>query len=681
MTETKRFVSLTCLAALLATSGPLAAQTAKEQRSSRAAAYYHYSMGHLYAELAGAYGNRGDYANRAIEHYKEAIKADPTAGFLSDELSDLYIQSGQLRAAVTESEESLKRNPDDLNARRILGRIYTRLIGDAQQNRINEEMLRKAIEQYTRISEKDPADRDSWLMLGRLQKVAQNSVEAEAAYKKVLELDPENEDAMTGLAMVYSDVGDTDAATELLSKVAEKNPNFRTLTTLASIYEQMRNYSLAADTLKRTLPLAQNNPELKKALAQNLVMADRLDEALEVYTELSQEEPKDTHNYLRISQIYQRKRNFEKAREASRKARELEPNNIEIRYNEVNLLDAEGKVQDAITALRELIDATEKRNYNLSEKSSRAVLLERLAILHRSAEQFQEAADTFRRIADLDSDLGARAAAQIIDTYRIGKKFKEAEQEAQAALKQYPDDRILTSVHASLLADLGRSEKAVAEAKKLFDGRNDREVHLTLAQIYEKAKDYASMAKSIDEAEKLSDSPEEKESVHFMRGAMFEKMKRFDDSEAEFRKALAINPDNAGALNYLGYMLADRNVRLAEAHEMISKALEHDPHNGAYLDSLGWVYYRMGRLEEAEKYLLLAIARVSRDPTVHDHLGDVYAKQGRLKEAIAQWEIAIREWETSSPSETDPAEIAKIQKKLEGAKVRLARENSGTTQQ
>ncbi|MEO8657565.1 MAG: tetratricopeptide repeat protein, partial [Bryobacteraceae bacterium] len=132
------------------------------------------------------------------------------------------------------------------------------------------------------------------------------------------------------------------------------------------------------------------------------------------------------------------------------------------------------------------------------------------------------------------------------------------------------------------------------------------------------------------------------------------------------------------ALNYLGYMLADRNVKVAEAQDMVSKALALEPNNGAYLDSLGWVYYRMGKLPEAEETLRQAVSRTGKDPTVHDHLGDVFAKAGKLKEAIGQWEFAVKEYANGSPSDNDPVEVAKLQKKLEGAKVRLAKDKEGT---
>jgi tetratricopeptide (TPR) repeat protein len=140
---------------------------------------------------------------------------------------------------------------------------------------------------------------------------------------------------------------------------------------------------------------------------------------------------------------------------------------------------------------------------------------------------------------------------------------------------------------------------------------------------------------------------------------------------------LDADPENSGALNYLGYMLADRNVRLEEAHKLVSKAVELEPQNGAYLDSMGWVYYRQNRLEEAADYLQRALRKISKDPTVHDHLGDVYFKQGKIREAIAQWQSSLKEYEANNAqADVDPGEMAKVSKKLESARVRVAKEGS-----
>jgi tetratricopeptide (TPR) repeat protein len=139
---------------------------------------------------------------------------------------------------------------------------------------------------------------------------------------------------------------------------------------------------------------------------------------------------------------------------------------------------------------------------------------------------------------------------------------------------------------------------------------------------------------------------------------------------------LANDPQNSMTLNYLGYMLADRGVKLEEALGLIKKAVELEPSNGAYLDSLGWAYYRLGKYDQAEEQLVKASQRIGTDPTVHDHLGDVYQKTGRLKLAVAHWERAVAEWNKTVAPEIDTDLFASVQKKLESAKVRLAREQS-----
>jgi tetratricopeptide (TPR) repeat protein len=221
---------------------------------------------------------------------------------------------------------------------------------------------------------------------------------------------------------------------------------------------------------------------------------------------------------------------------------------------------------------------------------------------------------------------------------------------------------------------MGKTDQAAAETRKLMDGKNDFAVYLNLAEVYQKGKNFAETAKALDAAEGIAKSNDDKVRVLFMRGAMFERQKNFPSAESEFRKVLAIDPDHASTLNYLGYMLADRNIRLEEAKDLIVKALDREPNSPAYLDSLGWVYFRLNKLPEAEEKLRQALEFMSRDATVHDHLAEVYLREGKIREAVAQWQSSLKEWQTSSPSDLDHAEMAKVQKKLDDAKVRLARE-------
>jgi tetratricopeptide (TPR) repeat protein len=124
-------------------------------------------------------------------------------------------------------------------------------------------------------------------------------------------------------------------------------------------------------------------------------------------------------------------------------------------------------------------------------------------------------------------------------------------------------------------------------------------------------------------------------------------------------------------------MNADRGVQLEESLNQIKQAVSLDPTNGAYLDSLGWAYFKLGKYDMAEETLNKASLRMGSDPTVQDHLGDLFQKTGRLKLAAAHWERAVDEWNKTVPAEIDSDLLTATQKKLDAARVRLAKEDSG----
>jgi tetratricopeptide (TPR) repeat protein len=632
-------VSLGCLM-----FGQTPAETPKPD--NKAGAYYNFAMGRVYAELAQAYGNKPEYLTKAIQHYREALKLDPGASLVFEELTDLYIQTNHLGDAVTQAEEMLKLNPDNVDARRMLGRIYMKMIS-TQDNRINEDYLKKAIEQLQKVTEKDPKDSESWVALGRLYRVSNNSVDAEKAYNKALEAEADNEEALTGLAMLYSDLGDNKRAIEKLKLATEKNPNERTLIALGTAYETMRDYKDAADTFKQALEMAPDNARLQAGLANNLMLSDRVEEALSIFQKLSDEDPTNVQPKLRIAEIYRVKRDYVKAAEALKKAKALNPADMEVRYEEVRLLEAQNKYTEAIGLLKGLVDETVRPKYSAAEGAARGQLLEELASLYRSNAQYTESVDAYRKATALNKENSLDNSKQIIDTYRAAKNADGVRKEVDAA---------------------------AAELRAQMKGKGDVPSLLMLASVYEKGKFFAEEAKALDEAEKVAANTKEKEKVYFMRGAMFERQKKVEPAEAEFRKVLASNPEDYSTLNYLGYMLVDHKLRVEEATQMIKKALDGDPENGAYLDSLGWAYYQQGKFEEAEGLLTRALERIGPDPTVHDHLGDVYFKLGKIKEAITQWQSSLKDFRSPAGLDSEPEDVAKVTRKLDAARVKLAKE-------
>lgn len=406
-----------------------------------------------------------------------------------------------MNEAVTEAERRLEANPKDIEARRVLGRIYTRLIGDPSAaggsrrgDGVNEVMLRKAIEQHQEIVKQDASDVDAHLLLGRLYRLDRRNVDAEDSFKRVLELEPENELAMKELALVYTSLGDSNKAIEMLTKVNSRNPTLRTMLELASAYEQVRDFENASEVYKRALEMRPGELDILKRYAQALLFSDQIEPARGVLEEITTKAPEDVEAFLRLSQIYRQQGDFNKARNANNRAKELAPDNLEILYNDVNLLDAEGKTDEAIAQVKRMIADAEKVRYTDAERNTQSVLLERLGLLERSAERYDDAVGSFRKLATVNPESAGRALAQVVETYRMAKDFQKAEAEANAAYARFPEDRTLVVVRASLLADLGKGDEAIRDMKTFLQGREDHQNFITLAQIYEKAKRFPEMA-------------------------------------------------------------------------------------------------------------------------------------------------------------------------------------------
>ena len=667
-----RALSTLGLACLLAASAFAQAPPAQTAASTpdKATAYYNFSMAHLYAELAGAYGNRGEYVNKAIDFYQAAIKADPSATYIPEELCEFYVQAGQVEKALALANNLLKANPANNDARKILAHIYTRGVGDPDQGKVDQTMLKNAIDQYQKITQQDPKDTESLSMLARLYRVQKDETNAEKTYQQVLAADPNDEDALNGLAMVYADRGDLPHAIDMLKQAVDKNPDPRMVIMLAEFYEQVKDYSHAADTMKLALE-AGDNVRVRQALAVDLLQANRLDEALAAFRDLANDDPKNFKLEIQIAEILERKRDYKGAEAALAKAKAIE-NSTQVRFAEAQLLKLENKTAQAITAMQTLLADSKKDQYNDNEKKDRISLLNSLGTMQSDAGRTMDAVASFRQISDLDPQLTPSVAGKVVETYKAGKEYKLARQEADAALKKFPSDRSVVLEHALLLADLGMTDTALGELKAVANSAKDRDVLIAIGQVQDKAKRFDDERKTLDAAEGLSTNPAEKQAIDFYRGAMYEREKNYEAAEKAFRTVLEGDPENAGAMNYLGYMFAERNVHLDEAEKLIQKALDLEPGNGAFEDSLGWVYYRENKLEEAAEILRSAVDKVGKDPTVHDHLGEVYFKQGKVRDAIQQWEASMAEWKTAVAADQDPVESGKVARKLENAKVRVA---------
>lgn len=190
------------------------------------------------------------------------------------------------------------------------------------------------------------------------------------------------------------------------------------------------------------------------------------------------------------------------------------------------------------------------------------------------------------------------------------------------------------------------------------------QIHVSLGDLLRQEEKYADAVKSYDKALEFTEEGAPNQwFVLYARGISHERLKNWDKAEADFRKALELNPDQPQVLNYLGYSMVEKRVNLDEALGMIERAVAARPDSGYIVDSLGWVLFRLGRYPEAVGPMEKAVELMPVDAVVNDHLGDVYWAVGRAREAEFQWRRALSFIPTDdTDGEADPE---RIRRKLE----------------
>jgi tetratricopeptide (TPR) repeat protein len=655
----------------------IAVATPPPHRVDHSGAYYHYALAHMYEEQVTVYG-RSDLANKAIEEYRLAIDADPGSEFLNAGLAELYVKTGRIRDAVLEAQDILKRDPNNLEAHKLLGRIYLRSLSDMPGGNGNDNVLKLAIEQYEQIVKIEPDSVDDHLLLGRLYRLNSDLQKAEAELKTAVKIDPSSEEAVTTLAMLYTDEGDTGHALQVLKAVPDAGRSAKLYSALGAAYEQRKDYKSAIDAYKHAIVLDRDNLDAIRGLAENLMDDGQLEASLEQYKVIVDSNPEDAQSYVRMAEIYRRQAKYDQALESLKKADTLVPDSAEVAYNMAAVYQSQGRYDDAVKLLQDLL---KKSDGSQADRNNRAIFLERLGMIYREQENYSAAVETFRKLLPLGDENARSGYQEIIDTYREAKQWPQATAVAKEASQKMPNDRDLRMVLDAQMADTGDLDSAVADMRGMLKGGSeDRDVYVRLGLVYTRAKRWHDAEDALNKAEQLSAKADDKAYVWFLLGDLYQRQKMFDQAEEEFRKVLSNtspnDPQAAATLNYLGYMNADRGVKLDESLNFIKQALTLEPTNGAYLDSLGWAYFKLGKNDLAEENLTKAAVHMGSDPTVQEHLGDLYQKTGRLKMAVVHWERAVQEWNKTVPAEQDGEAFAKVQQKLDAAKVRLAKEDS-----
>ena len=679
----KRVLGTALLAALVGfpalAQNPSPLATSPAPSSSRADAYYHFAIGHLY-ELQYEQTSQPEYASKAIDAYKKAYAIDPQSPIIGERLAEMYWKAQRVREAVNEANEILKRDPNDLPTHRLLARIYLRSLGDINGAAVQTEMVGKAIAEYTEVHRLDPGDQEASLWLARLYRLHNEPDKAEQVLERMLKEDGGNEAAVEQLTQLLLDENKSEEAIALLEGMTAHSSSAILFDLLGDAYTQSHDFPKAEAAYRKAADLDPSELSHLRGLAQTLFAEEKYPEALAAYQKLADLMPDDSDNYLRIALIYRELHQLDKAEENLIKAKQNNPGNLEILYNEAMIYEAEGRYDDAIRVLSDAIAGVKAQSSVLpSRRRYLAILYQQLGTLYRDVQNYQAAIYTFQELGHLGEEEDRRARLLIMDTYQKAKDLPKALQTGREAMAKYPNDIPIRASLALLMGENGQTDEAVKLLQGDLKGNAaDRETYLNLSQVYERGRRYPEAEEAARKAESFASEPRENEIAWLMLGAVYERQKQFDKAEDEFKKVLNVNPKNAQVLNYYGYMLADRGVRLGEAQDLIQRAVNLEPFNGAYQDSLGWVYFKQNKVDEAETWLRKAIEHEPHDPTIRLHLGDVLAKQGRLDEATAEWEKSLAEWHRSLPADLESEKVAEVEKKLNQVKHRVAQQTPAT---
>jgi tetratricopeptide (TPR) repeat protein len=676
----------TAPAATPAKAAPAESAVTATPPPDRASAYYHLALASSYEDEAVELG-RPEYAAFAIEEFKKALNADPGSPQLNDGLADLYFRTGRAHEAEVTIKMLLKNTPDDIEAHKLLGRIYLRQLGEGQSAVSSASpsgnVLDLAITEFEKIVALQPKNVEERMVLGQLYTIKHDAKKAEEQFKTAQAIEPESEEVVLNLARLYAESGNIEQAAKAIEAVPVADRTAKMEFALGAAYDQLKRTKDAIAAYQRAADFEPGDVHTLEALAQALLTDNQLNEALKEYKELADADPESPEAYIHIGEILRRQGKYEDALASIRQALKKDSTSLEAGYNEGLLLDVLGRYAESAQVYEKMVDLTSHANgaYTTEEKNNRGIFLERLGAVYHEQNKIDQAIGAYQKLIDMGGETALRGYQGQVDTYRDARMYDRAIEVSRKAVEADPKNREFKLMLAGEMADQGKADEGLALARGLLDNtENDRMIWMALGQMNIRLRRWKDADDALAKAGALTTKKEDRLFLFFVKGELSERQKHYEPAEQFFRQALELDPSNAMTLNYLGYMLADKGVRLPEALTLIRKAVEQDPMNGAYLDSLGWVYFKLGQYELAEENLRQAVERDRTDPTVHDHLGDLYEKTGRIRLAAAQWELSLAEYAKSATADVEPGDVAKVQHKLENARVKLAKQESAAGQ-
>src|SRR5437867_3015837 len=599
--------------------------------TARREAYYHYS-------LAQQMIMERDYLH-ALEQLEDAISSDSSPSLLL-ELAQLKFSLNDLSGAADLAEKAAAADPELGAVHKLLGDIH---LSRARDGGDAEAQIAAAIDQYRVALQTDPVDEDSCRALAELYYHTGRIKEAGETLQAFSRRKPLDPPMSLLLGKVYARTGRTGEAETLLARVVARLPgNVEAADALGAVLEFEKKYEEAVTVYRRLLEVGTDSSYVRNRIGALHLVAGRYQDAIGDFQRAQEIDPADTRSLLSLAQAYEGTGESATAMRSYDSLIQKEPGNLEARFRRALLWHKEGDTAAALKAYRDIIDLANGRGAVTDREASiLALTYSQIGLLQMDAHQFTEAAESFTQSLNTAGEPAPELFLLLGRAQLEGGYPDEARRTLAEAASRFPDDLDLKVFRGEILISQGDDTAARTYFRSVVtDAGGSAKAYAQVSEALLRQKRYAAADAILKDG--LRRHPED-DTLLFARGAAIERLGNAAEAERLLAKAIQVNPKNAMALNYLGYMLADRGVKLQEAVAYIQRALALDPKNAAYLDSLGWAQFRMSRVDEAEKNLRTALQYEADDPAILEHLGDLLMQTGRKEEALGVWQKALQD--------------------------------------
>lgn len=572
--------------------------------------------------MARLAANEGDF-DEALRLMDRVLKTDPQNPILIFEKASILLDAQKLQRGESELRKLVQEHPNFYDANRLLGRLLLDR-SSGSPGRIEEALA--YLRQAYRLM---PDDLATGLTVAQILVATERFDEAAQILSTVVERAPDNRTANYTYSQVLGRLGRNDEASEYLERAAAADPTFApAIFQLVDTYQQQREWLKAAELLAPLIEQDSSNPDLRRQQAFFFLRAGEHEKAIPLLEDLIASDPRDTRARFFLAEAFAESGDLEKAETLYRALLEFDPNNVDYLVS-FGLTQMANRDFDGAAKSFETLMVMETS----SEGVRRLARTQLAAIAHHRGD-YDTALQNALPATEGDR-LNNQAVNVALDVYRRREEWQSAIDLVEAQIVKFGQDPYLLArkLEFLLYADQQEAASGVIAALRAEDRGT-----LALAEVYVQVKQFEQAVEVLREVRKAEP---ENIPVLFQLGAALERSGSIEESEKVFEKLLSLEQEHAPTLNYLGYMWADRGVNLERSAQMIEKAVAAEPRNGAYLDSLGWVYFRLGKLDLAEKYLAQAAEIVDDDPTVQEHLGDLYSKLGQFDRALGHYRNAL----------------------------------------